>query len=844
MMSADTHSSEFFVAGGTLRPGAPSYIKRPADDELFNWALAGEFCYVLTPRQMGKSSLMIRTAQRLREQKSNTAIIDLTKIGANVSAEQWYLGLIARLKSQLKLTIDPHAWWKESHSLGAVQRFTSFLRDVVLEEIEGSVVIFMDEIDTTLNLEFSDDFFAAIRFTYNARATDPAYDRLTFILLGVATPADLIQDRSRTPFNIGQRIDLREFSQDDAQSLRQGLNAAHPQQGEAMFARIFYWTNGHPYLTQKLCLTIAQAGEKNWTDDQVDELVKRLFVSEEARRETNLQFVRDRIGSSPRQRRLLALYRQVYENKAVPEDERSLDQNRLKLFGLVRAADGALKVRNEIYHRVFDLNWIKTNTPVNWTRRIAAISTSFVLLLVAVSFFLFYRQAQETTAAKAQAFIDDFRNVPSPDVRVTRLAELLAISGYKDKARQLFQELDPEEQRAMFDLSDPQAVGSQLVDVIKEFYTDLGDNEQDRALLDAMAEPLDVLIDPTAVNLATEIEKWQKGREYYAYRAYRQAIEAYNVAIGLNDRNPGTWFDQALAYVAMEAFDQASESLAKAIELNPTNADWHLGLGNIYLQQRDMDKALQSYTQAIELNPTNADWHLGLGSIYLQQGDMDKALQSYTQAIELNPTNADWHWVLGDIYRRQRDLDKAVQAYANAVDLEPTNHERQVNLGWYAYENGDYQLSVTASQAATLLDPTEPRSPFNSGLALVAMGDVEEAWQVYRDGIIATNALDDVDALDRYNEALGDLGNVEDPAGIADALRAHLTFKKALIYLRAGLADEVWSTYEEGIAIAATLSEETRRALYDEALDDLRAVDATPNLVTRLERLLEEAQSE
>ena len=57
--------AQFFVAGGTLRSDAPSYVQRPADDELFNQALAGEFCYVLTPRQMGKSSLMIRTARRL-----------------------------------------------------------------------------------------------------------------------------------------------------------------------------------------------------------------------------------------------------------------------------------------------------------------------------------------------------------------------------------------------------------------------------------------------------------------------------------------------------------------------------------------------------------------------------------------------------------------------------------------------------------------------------------------------------------------------------------------------------------------------------------------------------------
>ena len=55
-MTRKIHDPDFFIAGGTLPPDTPSYVKRPADDELFKLALAGEFCYVLTSRQMGKSS--------------------------------------------------------------------------------------------------------------------------------------------------------------------------------------------------------------------------------------------------------------------------------------------------------------------------------------------------------------------------------------------------------------------------------------------------------------------------------------------------------------------------------------------------------------------------------------------------------------------------------------------------------------------------------------------------------------------------------------------------------------------------------------------------------------------
>ena len=164
------------------------------------------------------------------------------------------MGLLTQLKRKLRLPVDLEQWWAEHSALGPVQRFTDFLHDVLLQEVEGQVVIFMDEIDTTLNLTFSDDFFAAIRFLYNARATDPIYENITFVLLGVAIPADLIKDRTRTPFNIGHAIDLSDFSGQDARVLQQGLRTVYPGEADSIFERVIYWTSGHPYLTQKLCL--------------------------------------------------------------------------------------------------------------------------------------------------------------------------------------------------------------------------------------------------------------------------------------------------------------------------------------------------------------------------------------------------------------------------------------------------------------------------------------------------------------------------------------------------------------------------------------------------------------
>jgi len=100
------------------------------------------------------------------------------------------------------------------------------MTDVVLSQVAERIVIFVDEIDTTLRLDFTDDFFASIRYLYNARATNRALSRLSFVLLGVASPGDLMKDPERTPFNIGQRVDLGDFSEEDA--VRASTRTAKP----------------------------------------------------------------------------------------------------------------------------------------------------------------------------------------------------------------------------------------------------------------------------------------------------------------------------------------------------------------------------------------------------------------------------------------------------------------------------------------------------------------------------------------------------------------------------------------------------------------------------------------
>jgi WD40 repeat protein len=376
-----TPARPFYVTGGTLKPGEPSYVERRADTELFESLLVGELCYVLTARQMGKSSLMARTAKRLEQAGVRSAIVDLTQIGnerGGQAAAQWYFGIANKIHQQLRIAEPLRPWWQERSDLSSVQRLTDFFREVVLTHCPGRVVVFVDEIDSTIGLPFADDFFAALRACFNARATEPAFERLTFVLLGVATPDQLIRDPARTPFNIGKRIDLTDFAPDEAQGLAPGLHA-DPEEAARRMERVLHWTGGHPYLTQALC----RAVRENDQASEIDPLVEELFLTSRAQREeTNLKHTRARLERlGPEGRRLLKLYRRVRQGEPVSDQPTSQLFAQLKLAGVVKATDeGRLAVRNRIYEAVFTPEWVKSAMPADRGRQLAEATLVIVLV--------------------------------------------------------------------------------------------------------------------------------------------------------------------------------------------------------------------------------------------------------------------------------------------------------------------------------------------------------------------------------------------------------------------------------------------------------------------------------
>ncbi|MBP0030212.1 AAA-like domain-containing protein [Roseofilum sp. Guam] len=364
-----------YQVGGSLRKDSSSYIQRQADTQLYNALKKGEFCYVLNSRQMGKSSLLVRTRYQLEQEGWKCATVDLTSIGSeHITPEQWYKGIVSELRRGFKLfkTFNLKEWWKTQESLSITQRLTQFIYDILFATFEQeNLVIFIDEIDSILSLPFPiNDFFAFIRFCYNQRALEPDYNRLTFAIFGVATPSDLIADPSRTPFNIGTAIELNGFTFSEMQPLAQELSANYLNLNR-IIKRVLYWTNGQPFLSQKLFKILAQVSEEIdeksakllagneelWVEQVVREKILDQWQSQDE--PEHLKTIRDRLLDNPQHSaRLLSVYQRILQGERVHNDD-SWEQIELILSGLAIKEKGVLRVKTRIYEQIFNQDWVR-----------------------------------------------------------------------------------------------------------------------------------------------------------------------------------------------------------------------------------------------------------------------------------------------------------------------------------------------------------------------------------------------------------------------------------------------------------------------------------------------------
>jgi hypothetical protein len=330
---------ELEAPGGAVRLRDKFYIEREADARLKREVVkSGSTTTIRAARQTGKSSSLVRGVHYAREQGAKVAYLDLARVDREyLEKPEVFLRYLAEfIVRELRLDVAQvdTAW---SGQLGPQDKLTYLMRDYVLPASDALVVLAMDEVDRLLQTTFHSDFFGMLRSWHNNRAFDDRWNKLNIVMVISTEPHLLITDM-QSPFNVGLRLYLQDFSQVQVRDLNQRHGS--PVQ-EKDFSGFMDLLNGQPYLTRKALYTLVT---ERWTFDDLT----RVAATDQGPFGDHLRHLQWLLRDEPDLREAL---KQIIRQEHCADDERFF---RLLRAGLVKGSGAVCKCRCDLYRMYFE----------------------------------------------------------------------------------------------------------------------------------------------------------------------------------------------------------------------------------------------------------------------------------------------------------------------------------------------------------------------------------------------------------------------------------------------------------------------------------------------------------
>jgi hypothetical protein len=248
---------------GTMIAESGFYVTRTSDSQAL--AAIGQQGVTITikgPRQMGKSSLLIRLVNAAGQLNKRAVFMDFQLFGSEELSDKhlFFRRFCSALTAALEMDDLVEQYWAKP--LGDALLCTSYVERYLLKELGGPLALAMDEVDTIFNTSFNTDFFSMLRSWHNSRAINPIFRQLDLVLVTSTEPYQLIENLNQSPFNVGTVIELVDFTQEQVSDLngRHGSPLSPDGVGQLMAL-----LNGHPYLVRR-ALYLISSGRMSLTE--------------------------------------------------------------------------------------------------------------------------------------------------------------------------------------------------------------------------------------------------------------------------------------------------------------------------------------------------------------------------------------------------------------------------------------------------------------------------------------------------------------------------------------------------------------------------------------------------
>lgn len=309
--------------------------------------------YVLVARQMGKTNLLLNAKRTLENDNRLLIYVDLSNLYDDErDCYRNIINNIIELNINLFKSIESEIEKIKAKVLTPHNEYSRCLREI-LKVFSGDIVIILDEVDALMSVYYSDNIFSQIRSTYFSRTTFPVFERLTYVLSGVVEPTELIKDLNKSPFNIGDKIYLNDFTKDEHEDFvrKSELKITHEISNE-----IFEWTNGNPRLTFDICSEVENSILEGIqpSKELLQDIVKKKYLT--FFDVSPIDHIRELVKTDRQIRRAISLI-----NKNQSNNLNDAIKIKLYLHGIIDSEfDKETKIKNKIIEQSLSENWIKS----------------------------------------------------------------------------------------------------------------------------------------------------------------------------------------------------------------------------------------------------------------------------------------------------------------------------------------------------------------------------------------------------------------------------------------------------------------------------------------------------
>jgi hypothetical protein len=320
---------------GTMSTESRFYIERPQDARMLRHvALKQTLINIKAPRQMGKSSMLVRGVERARQSGKRIVYLDFQQLDTEHlhDSRMFYITFCDWIAGNLDFELRAEAFWKSVGSNNI--RCTRFISEV-LNKLNQPLLLAIDEVDRLLASPFKSDFFGLLRSWHIDRQNEVM--SLLSMMLVISTEPILLIDDIASPFNVGENLDLDDFVPDQVAELN--MRHGYPFD-DSQLAYLMTLVGGHPYLLRQAMYKVSTgelAADKFLTTAHLDDgpysdhLLHHLF---RLNRSSDLKH---------------AMW-QVIREHVSPSDEMTY---RLKSAGLIREKGRSIIPRYGIYADYF-----------------------------------------------------------------------------------------------------------------------------------------------------------------------------------------------------------------------------------------------------------------------------------------------------------------------------------------------------------------------------------------------------------------------------------------------------------------------------------------------------------